>query len=436
MLSRFSKLPVVSSLFQYNNDYPQEIIDAVISEIKKLGRYSNNNDDTLQGITKILSLMKKYNESLHVQRVSCHALSNLAMQVHIARWIVQKGGFGLIKKALLKFENDHKLCWLGSSAIWNLARPPANRSIIGQQGVSLMIKMLKIHQNKEKVTNTSIGALSNLSLCDHLKTLIAKQENIKLILSVLNNYHKCSLSVATSGAGLIANLAVSDDFASILVEKGAISLLLKLLQWTHSNTSNGDDTLYRNTCAALNNMVTAQNFLDVFLENCGVEAIFKFLKHNQNDLYTNLLENCLVSIEVDINQETTSLHLCSLHGRLNILKKMMKLYPFTDLNATDSKKMTVLDYAIMTKNNQIIAFLSKVGATKYQQNLLMDNDNDKEIKEIKAAMNNGKTILKTAHYVNQIAISKSLPSFPTDLCKLMVTYNNNVDMLHAINQYV
>ena len=293
MLSRFSKLPVVSSLFQNNSTYPQEVIDDAVREIKCLGRCSSNpplhgnSDDTLQGIARILSLMKKYNDSLHIQRVSCHALSNLAMQVVVARWIVQKGGFQLIRKSLLRFEDDHKLCWLGSSAVWNLARPPANRNVIGVEGVKLMLRMLATHRAKEKVTNTTIGALSNLSLCDSLKSVIAQPKHVELILSVLAEYVKRrSLSVMTSGAGLVANLAVSDEHATRMVQKGAIHILLQLLGWRGKSV---DDTLYRNTCAALNNMVTADDFLDSFLSTLGVEAVFEFLKANRNDLYTNLV---------------------------------------------------------------------------------------------------------------------------------------------------
>ena len=436
MLSRFSKLSssVLSTVLKQHHNYDQETIDAAVAEIKSLGRHSTNNDDTIQGITKILSIMKKYSESLHVQRVSCHALSNLAMQVVVARWIVQKGGFNLIKKCLMRFDDDHKLCWLGSSAIWNLARPPANRSIIGVDGVKLMLNMLEKHRDKEKVTNTSIGALSNLSLCDSLKSVISQAPNIEIVLSVLSEYvQKRSLSVMTSGAGLVANLAVSDDYANTLVSKGAIKILLHLLSWKGSTV---DDTLYRNTCAALNNMVTATMFLDSFLESSGVETIFEFLKLNQNDLYTNLLENCLVNIEVDVNEQTTSFHLCALHGRLEILQNLIKQRPLTDLDAMDSKNMTCLDYGICGKHVDILYFLSKCGASRYQQNLLSDNDEDtKERERMQLAMDDGWHVLREVREVYENAVSKSLLTFPTAICKLLVTYGSNVEMLQGTNQY-
>lgn len=118
MLSRFTKLPGISSLLSNTNNYSPESIDEAVADIKKLGRSvsSNVNADIHQCISQILFLMKKFSDSVQVQRVSCHSLSNLGMQVATARWIIKKGGFQLIKKALTKFETDNKLCWLGSSA--------------------------------------------------------------------------------------------------------------------------------------------------------------------------------------------------------------------------------------------------------------------------------------------------------------------------------
>lgn len=433
MLSRFSKLPgVLGNVFHNNKEYPQEVIDSAVAEIKLLGRASSNNEDTLQNITKILLLMKKYSDSLHVQRVACHAISNLAMQVVIARWIVQKGGFQLIRKCLLKFEEDYKLCWLASSAIWNLARPPANRAHIGSEGVRLMINVLKKHHDKEKVTNTTIGALSNLSLCDSLKLEVAQESNLKLIVEVLGEYStKRSVTVLTSGAGLIANLAVSDEFAETVVNMNALPIVLQLLKWERS----GDDTLHRNACAALNNMVTAARFVDSFLEHKGVEQVYEFLQSNDKELYNNLLENCLVNMEVDVGQQTTSLHLCALHGKEEILKNLVSAQELVEFDATDSKNMTALDYAISAKHVSIIKFLSKCGATKFQQNILADNSNEKEREQIERAIEEGRTIRKQIIKDHETTFVASLPAVPVDICKVMVEFNSVVSMLQAVKQY-
>lgn len=418
MLSRFT--------LRKSNMYPKENIEAAVAQIKKLARPTTNNAATKQAISKILGLMKKYTDSLHIQRVACHSLSNLAMQVMIASWIIQQNGFKLIKTALSKFDYDEKLCWLGSSAVWNLARPPRNRALIGKDGVRLMFHILKIHRKTEKVTNTTIGALSNLSLCEELKDIIAEQKHVELVLSVLTYYcQQTSVSVMTSGAGLLANLAVSDAHASLLVKHGALATLFNLLQWS----CNEDNTIYRNTCAALNNMVTAEHFLESLLHCRGVETLFDFLKNNEEELFTNLLENCLVNIDVDAKFQTTSFHLSCMHGKLSILKSLINAYPKTNLDILDEKQMTCLDYAITNGHSNIVEFLSKCGAIEHQTNF-EDEDN-----KLRNAIEKGKATLNHVAKCNKKAIYNSCQEFPEDICKLAVSFVSNLDMLQAMDQF-
>ena len=180
-------------------------------------------------------------------------------------------------------------------------------------------------------------------------------------------------------------------------------------------------------------MVTATDFLDHFLANLGVEAVFDFLNQNQNDLYTNLLENCLINIEVDVNEVTTSFHLCALHGRLKVLQNLMTQHPHTDLDAVDSKHRTCLDYAIFGKHQDVVLFLSKCGAIKYQSNVA--HGESKEMKEIEAAIRRGADILEETVNAHNKAVIKALPLFPTELCHLVVQFGGNVDMLKVTGQF-
>jgi ankyrin repeat protein len=432
MLSRFTKLPGVSTFLSTGTKtYAQENIDSAIQEIKTLGkREANNTDECSQDIRRISHLMRAFSESLHVQRVACHALSNLAMQVAPAHRIMENGGFKLIERAIVKFHSDHKLCWLASSAVWNLARPPNNRAMIGKQGARLMIKILSEHQNREKATNTAVGALSNLSLDDSLKDLIAEPSNLDLILEALQTHLKMeSLSVMTSAAGLLANLAVNDEHASVLVSKNALSILMRLLEWKDENM---DETLHRNTCAALNNLVTAEGFLDSFLKNQGIETLFAFLKDNSNELYSNLLENCLINIDADTKTATTSFHLCCYHGKLEIFKELYTSTVHTDhsfsLDSTDKHGMTCLDYAIAQKHLPVIAFLCKCGATQFNANTEHIRNNP----EIQETIQKGTDTLKQVKVANEKTIIQALPHVPTDLCKYLVSFQHNIDMLHGM----
>jgi ankyrin repeat protein len=429
MLSRFSKLPGLSS-FLASTTYPQEAVDQAISEIKSVGKSvhaSNSNDESLHDISKILTLMKRFSESMHVQRVACHALSNLAMQVVAARWIIQKGGFALIKKSIAKFHSDHKLCWLASSATWNLARPPANHGLIGRDGVRLMLQILFEHRDREKVANTAVGALSNLSLQEELKDVIAEEGHLDLLVAVMSQHlGVASIPVLTSGAGLLANLAVSDEHASVIVQKGALKILMKLLAWRAQE----DETLYRNTCAALNNLVTAEGFLPAFLRAEGIECVYGFLAGNSNELYVNLLENCLINIDADSNVRTTSLHLAAFHGQLGVLRELYaKNVHGIDLDACDGHKRTLLDYAIAENHGDVVDFLCRCGARNHSR-----SSNDLS-DEMAAAIESGYQTLNSVRKDNEKAVIVALPHFPTDLCKYMAGFQHHVDMLEAVEKF-
>ena len=422
-------------------------VRSAMHEIKALSGRSQHHEVRMDGVERILCLMKFHGESLLVQRVGCHALSNLAMQTAIARHIVSRGGFAVIRSTLARFEGDHQLCWLGASAIWNLSRPPPNRSVIGEDGVGLMLEILRKYRGVEKVVNTSVGALSNLSLCHSLKGVIAREQNMDLILSVLAQYvgdgaEPGSVSVMASGTGLMNNLAVNDDFATMLVRKDAVRMLLEILKWDKEAAK---DTLHRNACSALNNLIDARHFLDSFLEHRALEVIQSFLdrassENDDNALCANLLQNCLMEIEVDpLHRDTTSFHLCADRGNLHVLKRLIAEHPYHDLDAVDSEGSTCLDHAVRGKYLEIIVFLSKCGAVRCTETLNAD-DCDVDIDgngcaEIKEAVLDGKRTLQGVIDANRNVLIQTLPEFPTAICHLVTSFIGNVDMLKASGQF-
>merc|ERR1711976_3761 len=276
-----------------------------------------------------------------------------------------------------------------------------------------------------------------------LKDYIASPKNLKIILNVMAKYlSKSSISVMTSGAGLIANLAVSDEHATTLVESDVIPVLLKLLLWEHKHNSNSSnpttETLFRNTCAALNNLVTADEFLNKLLLSRGIEVLYKFLQlHKDNELYFNLLENCLVNIDCDPNKTTTSFHIAAFHNKLDILKHLIKEYYNFNLDTKDKNGMSLLDYAMINNpsslqiNNEneqpdenklkemktlsleCVKLLTKCGATTISK-----KNNDNIDQDILDALEYGTKLLKklkiqNGHDIENTHYGKFLP---TDLC--------------------
>ncbi|ETO25049.1 hypothetical protein RFI_12097 [Reticulomyxa filosa] len=175
--------------------------------------------------------------------------------------------------------------------------------------------------------------------------------------------------------------------------------------------------------------INADGFLDSFLQAGGIECVFEFLEHNNNSLYTNLLENCLQRVDASTDIKTTSFHLACFHGKLEILKTLYSQNPEFDLNNLDGKQMTLLDYAISQHQKKIVYFLSCCGATKHCKNV------DEINEELKSAIHEGKQLLENSKMAAQIAIGDTLLEFPMDLCKHILTFQHNIDLLESVSSY-
>jgi len=443
-------------------------MESSLKTIKTVDALSRSSDLIMSSETvfTVLSTMKRFKFNLEMQSVCCRAISNLAMNIRTAKRIVRSGGFRIIRNTMTRFEDDASLCRLGSGAIWNLSRPQANRGVIGVDGVKLMMRTMRIHCTNEKVVNGTLGALSNLSVCDPLRDEIARNKTLEVILSTLSRYlERGSVSVMMTGAGLINNLAVNEDHATLMITHNVIPMMLRLLEWMDLNQdsdqdldrnlkrdtdqnqdSNGNaivngnddyDTIHRNTCSALRNLVDADNFNEEFLSHRGVERVFGFMKHCDADRVNQFLTICLRNIGLHEHSPTTSFHVCASNGRLSVLKHLVTMHPLHDLDEVDSDGFSCLDHAIAAREMEIISFLSKCGAQRDSVHLDLDGEDfdDEEREMIRAAMFNGGAILDDVKRVHRIALRKGLSSFPADVCRLMATFNGNIDMLMAVDQF-
>lgn len=319
--------------------------------------------------------------------------------------------------------------------------------LLGEDAVQLMLQMMRRHRRNEKVVNTAFGALSNLSVCGPLKSVIADEANLDLLLCVMAEYlEQRSLKVMMSAAGLINNLAINSDHAALMVKRNVNRMLLGLLQWngdeTDPDAEESHHTLHRNTSSALRNLADCDHFLDDFMTHRGIERTFEFIAKCPSHRIIDFLKLCLHDIGINADFATTSFHFCAWNGRLSILKTLLEEHPHFDLDAVDSTDWTMMDYAIAAKEMEIIAFLSKCGAERHHFDLgtHVDEDGREEFTEaesiaIRSAMFIGKSMLTDVKRVNHIALKEALPSFPEDLCHLLVTFNANIDMLLGVEQF-
>ncbi len=214
--SRFRGLKkVISSLSERESPFPfrrrqwAKAVESTLAEIQSISSRRGDRSrflpqsESFKRAHTVLSAMNRFKSEIRIQSVCCRAISNLSMQTVMAKRIATKGGFQKVRRAMLQFEDCPKLCWLGCSAIWNLSRPQSNRLILGEPAVELMLRMMRQHRDNELVVNTAIGALSNLSVCGPLKSVIAEESNLDFLCLIMAEYlERRSLKVMMSGAGM------------------------------------------------------------------------------------------------------------------------------------------------------------------------------------------------------------------------------------------
>jgi len=373
---------------------------------------------------QIIDYVKCYPKSLAIQRAACHSFSNIAMELQSAETLMKKGCSDLVVQALQKFGNtDWRICWLGCSAIWNLARPEEHRYKFDCEIVDLVLNILEKYKTTCRVCNTALGALSNISLDTELKLYVGQPENIRLLLDII----ECNLAdqdVASTSAGLLANLAVHDEIADILVDAGCISTLTAML-----NTLNRDPTFQRNCAAALSNVITSPVFIRESLECNAIEAMLDLQANAMSMGVVALMMNCFNALEIDPSYPTTTLHMCIVHGHCDLVyKKIIKSTNegnTIDVNVVDGRGVSPLQVAVSYNDPETVALLIKCGADCEKYQYLAPGPVKTAIYMAVQKVNTIRNVYKyTLHERMKISI---------DIAMVIIDFLPSSDMLFAVN---
>jgi len=309
----------------------------------------------------IMNYMNQFPDSVALQRVCCHAISNICMDLHKAQIMV--GNYKAERPIIQALENfcsrDWRVCWLACSALWNMTRVQESRQEFSLHTINLLFEALRANQSTNCVVNTIIGSLSNLSLELGFKLYIGSESNHLLLLSVIEQ--TCDdMNVAATAAGLLANLAVSDEIAETLVKSGAIRLIKIMLQFNFR-----DAVFIRNIVAALSNLVTASIYVEECIRHFVIEELVHVVEHLIATDNLAIIGNCINALGIhDVNLQTTSYHIACLHGKNELLEKIIEQkVEQLDFNEQDNSGRTMLDYAIQGGNLDTVSFLLRCGCT-------------------------------------------------------------------------
>lgn len=336
----------------------------LVTYIKTIGRIPINEeklDDKMKAVSKVL---KKYPDCIQIQRAGCHTISNVAMEIIQARMLMQFDVDKIIVRCLNRFyKEDWRICWLGASALWNLARPEEHRNKFSAGTLNLVLEILGSYVENTKVVNTSVGALSNFVLDPVLKQHLGQPQNLPILIQVTNQ-HIFDENIACTAAGMLANLAVDDAIGHDLVKFGIIETVTNMI-----NLKNRDPTFQRNTVAVLSNCLTSPLFVSECLRHFTVESLFDLQKNAANIGIIALVLNCFQRLDVDSEFYTTSVHAACFHGDLKILKTFVG-YDRTLIHDIDGRGETAIIYAARRNHSDIVEYLIKCGASF---EILLDN---------------------------------------------------------------
>ena len=391
---------------------------------------------------KIIAGMYLFENNLYIQRAGSKQLSNLAFDMNNVELILNEGGVRQLIRSMRIHINDWKLCWFSASAVWNMARPQVSRIHIGKS-IKLLINMLKLHNEQERVVHTVIGALSNLSLESANADKIISGKNLDIIFNTIYK-HIDSNIVLTSSYGLIANLAIREEVAQQILKYDVIQLILdglKLLEQSVSDHIVDEQCImfYENSMAALSNMTFVEDFKDHFLIGLGVESLSSLFQNSNNlltdesdiSLLRNILNNIGISLEdaQDINYKLYSLHQLvkmvdtiydSEHKKSEMINIMIHKQEHI-INEKDGNNFTPLDYAIANDDKNSIKLLIKSGAKIDKKSIV------KCKKDIHDLIN--ETIKHYNSLITQIneCINNSSNLIP-DLSKIVINYLSKYEL--------
>jgi hypothetical protein len=353
--------------------------DITDSDIKEIISFANRHKLCLELLPNILTIM-----------------SNICMtEINVARFEYDDG-IKIVIEILKLYENNSKIQWLVCSCIWNICRVPNTRSKVSSCFKHLLQNLHK-YSKDFRVLNTTLGALSNISLldcnrnkflrlgiCNSIKHFLMRValKNVKTSVKEKNSLTSCF--------GLIANLAISNS--DKFVKEDIIYWMMKAMKNTNIQdllNPENDDTTYttlRNFLAGLNNLADRDvNYKKQITKARGYEFLHELYlgyitnpdideSNNQNFTFLETILQGYVPEDYLKNTDlkdfkTSSLHICAFYNYIDIFVSLLK--DDERMNIVDYNKNTILHVAVNGKSLDVIKYICSLNILRDEIN----NDN-------------------------------------------------------------
>lgn len=328
----------------------------------------------VQLMKQLLHIMQKHRGELEIQRISCHALSNIAMDLEYAMCLLHLEAHKYLLDALKEFIHvDWKVCWLACSALWNLARPEQTRSFFCPKIINMIFEVIARYGDKPKVMNTCLGSLSNLSLSDPLKREVGSCRRLQCILNYLNSYTYDG-PIASTGCGLLANLAVNDVVAQKLINLNTLHVVGKIgANYFDGKLSEPQSNFQKNLTASISNLSTCATYKRHCVRHRIVELLFSCIDRFFDPEIQGLAWNALASLNLPASQEqmpgrTTSMHIACAEGWLEDVKNLLYHHGDFLLTMKDFRGHLPIHHARENRHYDIIELLVSIGVPQMGEN--------------------------------------------------------------------
>ena len=412
-------------------------------------------DITNSDIKEIISFANRHKLCLELLPIILTTISNICMTAQNVARFEYANGIKIVMEILKLYENNPKIQWLTCSCMWNICRVPNTRGKVSSC-FNHLLQNLHRYSDDNKVLNTTLGALSNISLLDSNRNKLLRLgicNSIKIFFKKFIQKDKKNIKISanaksslTSCFGLIANLAInrSDKF----VKEDIIYWMVCAIKITNIpdllNPEN--DTTLRNFLAGLNNLTDRDvDYKKQITRARGYEFLHELylgyinnpdIDEGNNQNFTFLETSLQGYIPEDYLKntglkdfKTSSLHICAFYNYIDIFVSLFK--DDERMNVVDYNKNTILHVAINGKSFDIIKYICSLDILRYNKNNdnltmydLIKQHTNKEQEKICQCIQRG-YILHDKYKQKFDSIFLDIkPQIPSDLINIFLSYSD------------
>lgn len=370
----------------------------------------------------ILETLQSHTSHRKIVLVSCHIISNIALNSDHALSMIEMNAAIIVCDILKKYQSDSRVVWKAASALWNLCRPVTDNTFVPECAVEVVFNCMINNPFTSKSGYTTLGALANLALVrpDETRKCMTRANREKLALLMHENHTKTE--ICSSFGALVANMSVIRDLGEACIQEGYVELLVLCILQGELN----HDEAKTHVIAALHNLSDLDGFASQLCLCNGVEIL-----RAAQDAWENvcsLVDDIFQIAQISSNALTSlqaAVVSCDMFVLTNILHD-----PLCDVNAMDNEGKTACDIACEFGFDEKVNILVACGGS-YDPTTL-DDLSEIDYAEIADSIRIGKSLHKRSRKIMNSVLKKESRYLITDVSTVIIDFLSGIDMLKVL----